>query len=342
MSDFLNSMKADLSSRRMLPILVIVGLALIAAVAYAVMGGGGSSPSTSASAVTPVPAATSVSGILVSPAPTSAEKPIAETTSGTVHRGGTPPRNPFQPLPSKTAKTASSSPATGGGTTTPASGAAGGSGSSSSSSESGSGSGSSSAPSGGSSTTPAKKSQKPAAPKTVYKVAVGFGTAPAGTPPAEAKLTAFTDLKRQQPLPDAKQPLVVFRGVIAGGGSATFTLVGEAILRGPAACVPNASQCLSIDLKVGQSEELEYIPLGGAAVVYQLQVVSITSTTTTASAARAFAGESKAGLQFLHHAGLAALPGLRYSDAKGVLVFPGHGAFAARAHSAVRHEHHKH
>jgi hypothetical protein len=169
-------------------------------------------------------------------------------------------------------------------------------------------------------------------------VAVLFGAVPAGTPALSAQLTPYEDLTRQQPLPDAKQPLIVFRGVIAGGKSATFTLVGEAILRGSAACLPSASQCQAIDLKVGQSEELEYTPPGAsAAVVYQLEVASITSKKATASAARsAFRGESQAGLRLLRHIGLGALPGLRYSGANGVLVFAGHRAFSARAHVALR------
>ena len=113
-----------------------------------------------------------------------------------------------------------------------------------------------------------------------------FGVIPAGLTAASAQLTPYANLKRQQPLPSAKQPLVVFRGVTAGGKSATFTLVGEAILRGGAKCLPSASQCQAIDLKTGQTEELEYLPPTGAAVTYELQLVDITSTKATASAAR--------------------------------------------------------
>ena len=88
---------------------------------------------------------------------------------------------------------------------------------------------------------------------------------PAGSPSPSPTLTPYEHLKRQQPLPSSTQPLVVFRGVTAGGKSASFTLVGEAILRGSAACLPNASQCQAIDLKPGQVEELEYVPPGSAA-----------------------------------------------------------------------------
>ena len=278
--------------------------------------------------------------------PSDTGQPVAETTSGSVHRNAGPSRNPFAPLPGTKVTTVKTAAAAAAGTPVASGGAGAGKGSSSSGassttpgsspeSSSGSGSGSGSA-GGGSSTTETKKSSPKSKPQTVYHVAVLFGTAPADTPPLTAQLTPYEDLKRQQPLPDAKQPLVVFRGVVAGGQSATFTLVGEAILRGDAACLPSPSQCQAIDLKPGQTEELEYVPLGSAAVVYQLQVVSITSSKASASAARrAFRGESKTGLELLRHAGLQGLPFLRYSTAKGVLVFAEHQrAFSARAHTA--------
>jgi hypothetical protein len=165
-----------------------------------------------------------------------------------------------------------------------------------------------------------------------------FGAAAPGTPLASAQLTPYDELMRQQPLPSAQQALVVFRGVIAGGKSATFTLVGEAILRGVAVCRPSASQCQAIDLQAGQTEELEYAPPGGTATTYMLHIVAIKAVKAKAAAARrVLAGQSKAGLRLLRSFGLAALPGLRYSGAKGVLVFAGHKAFPARARIAKPH-----
>jgi hypothetical protein len=328
MNDFLSSVKDDLLDRRMLPILALVCAALLAALAYAQLGGGGST-SPPSSTGSPAPDVTPRSGIAVSQAPTSTDQPVAETTSGSVHRAGAT-RNPFAPLPGAKAAQAAST-ASSGSTT-----------SSSSSSTSSSTTATSPESSGGSSSggaTPTPETKKPAEKEksqTVYHVAVRFGTAPPGTPPLTAQLTPYDNLKRQQPLPDPKQPLIVFRGVIAGGKSATFTLVGEAILRGNAVCLPSASQCQAIDLRPGQTEELEYIPLGGAAITYQLQMVSITSSKASASAAsRSFKDQSKSGLKLLRHAGLTALPGLRYSSAKGVLVFASRHASAAHAHVAA-------
>ena len=84
----------------------------------------------------------------------------------------------------------------------------------------------------------------------------------------------------------------------AGGKSATFTLVGEAILRGAGACLPSASQCQAIDLKPGQTEELEYLPPTAApTVTYELRVVSITAASQglrrRPAASRASAGRSR-------------------------------------------------
>jgi hypothetical protein len=133
---------------------------------------------------------------------------------------------------------------------------------------------------------------------------------------------------------------VVFRGVTAAGKSATFTLVGEAIIRGNGACVPNPSQCEAIDLKPGQAEQLEYLPPSGPPIIYELKVVKISkATATTASARIALSVESTAGREVLRRAGRLTVPGLRYSARKGVLVFvgrPGRGvhtdAVAPRGH----------
>jgi hypothetical protein len=329
MNDFLSSLKGDLLDRRMLPILALVGVGLVAALAYALLAGGGSSTPTPAT-VSPAVAPTPPSGIAVGQAQTGTGEPVAETTSGTAHRaGGGAPRNPFAPLPgAKTASTATSSTATS---------------ESSKSSESKTTESSSSSPGG---TPPSSETSQPEPKqkaKVTYRVAVRFGAAAPGTPAPSAPLTPYENLKRQQPLPDSKQPVLVFRGVIAGGKSATFTLVGEAIPHGGAKCLPSASQCQALDLKVGASEELEYAPLGGTPITYELEVVKIepvkakaASAASAASAADAFGGASKAGLKILREEGLIEIPGLRYSKDGSVLVFKHAGrAFAARARASA-------
>jgi len=310
MTDFLNSVKADLLDRRMLPLLVVLGAAFVGAIAYAVLGGGSTTVAPTAATVTP--ASPSVAGIVISQPPVGTNQAVAETTSGATHQRGGIARDPFLPLPGTQAKTSASA-------TTAVSSA-------SSSSKTASSGASTPSPSGSGGTTPAPASKpaQPAKPKTpalVYNVQVQFGLAPVGTPPTGPPLTSHAKLKRLTPLPDSKQPLVVFMGVTAGGKSATFTLVGETIIKGDGVCVPNASQCEAIDLKPGQAEQLEYLPPSGPAVIYELKVVKISQAkATTASARISLSGESKAGRELLRRAGRLTVPGLRYSPSEGVLV----------------------
>jgi hypothetical protein len=328
MTDFLDSLKSDLLDRRLLPILVLVGVAFLGALAYAVLGGGGSSstPAPVVSPPSPLSTGASASSISVTQAPTDTARPVAETTSGLAHRSAGASRNPFAPLPGATA-TSAATPATSGASESPSSA------SSSPTTPSGTGSGS---PTGGTTTPKAEKAPSKAKQQTVYTVSALFGAVPAASTSPDPSLKAYEHLKRAQQLPSSAQPLVVFRGVTAGGQSASFTLVGEAILRGTGACLPSPSQCQTLDLKPGQLEELEYVPLEGAPVIYQLQVVSIDASKASASAARRiFNSQSESGLRFLRDEGLQALPGMRYSADKGVLVFAGHPAFAARAHVAA-------
>jgi hypothetical protein len=325
MTEFLGSLKADLLDRRILPILVLLAVALVGALGYAAIGGGSSS-STLTPTLTPLSTGSSASSISVTQAPAATDQPVAETTSGSAHRSAGASRNPFAPLPGAKATSAATSettPATSGSSTSSSSG------SSSPTTSSNAGSGS---PSGGTPTPKAEKAPSKAKQQTVYTVSALFGAVPAASPSPSPSLKAYEHLKRQQQLPSSAQPLVVFRGVTAGGQSASFTLVGEAILRGTGACLPSPSQCQTLDLKPGQLEELEYIPLEGAPVIYQLQVVSIDASKASASAARRiFDSQSESGLRFLHATGLQGLPGMRYSPSKGVLVFAGHPGFAARA-----------
>ncbi len=315
MNEFLSSIKADLLDRRMLPLVAVVAVALAAAVAYVVLGGG-ETASTPSATVAEVPAAASTGVAISQVNPESAD---AEMTSGTSHQHQGKAHNPFAPLATPKATAAST-------TTTTAS--------SSTSATSGSSS------TGGSSTetkpTPATPTKPVAKPKTVYHVAVLFGVLSPGTTAQTAQLTPYENLALLTPLPSAKEPLIVFRGVTAGGKSATFTLVGEAILHGGAACLPSATQCEAIDLQAGRSEQLEYITPGGVSETYELRIVSITAGQASGAGVKSIlGGESKPGRELLRNAGLIAVPDMRFSSQAGVLVFAGHHAFAARAHAAA-------
>ena len=330
-SDFFSSLKEDLFGKRLLPFLIVLGVLLVAAVAYAVLGGGSSSSPTPVTAFVPGGASASVGAVAVTQAPANPNQPISETPEGTSKQHHGVAHNPFTPLPE--AKQASATNAKSA-TTSSSSSSAGSSGTSSS------GSKTSTSGAGGAAPTPSPTPTAPAKPKPpepVYHVLALFGLAPVA-PAVSSTLTPYANIKRLTPLPSATAPLVVFMGVNAGGKSATFTLVGEAILHGNGTCLPSASQCQAIDLRPGQVEQLEYLPPNGQTIIYELTVVSISSSKASAAAAqRSYRVQSRAGRELLRHSGVPALTELHYAPSKGVLVFAGHRAFATRAHSARRH-----
>jgi cell division septation protein DedD len=330
MTGFLNSLKADLLDRRLLPLVALVTVALVAAVAYAAFGGGSSSATPTASVLPSVPV-TASAGIAVSQK--TPENAVAEMAGATSvqHRGSA--RNPFAPLPGTKAASATNSSTS---TASP---------SPSASSTPAASAPSSSTPSATTPSTPAApstpaKPAKPAKPKTVYHVAVLFGALPEAGSAAKLELTPYEDLKLLTPLPSAAQALLVFRGVTAGGKSATFTVVGEVILHGQAECLPSATQCEAIDLAPGKVEDLEYLSPSGQLITYELTVVSIASAKASgASVKSALRGESKAGRALLRDDGLESIPYLHDSSQVGVLVFASRPAFGAHAHAAARRRH---
>ena len=108
MTDFFSSLKADLLDRRLLPFLVVLGVVLVAAVAYAVLGGGSSSAPTPVTASVPAGASAAVGDVAVSQAPANPNQPISETTEGTSKQHHGVAHNPFTPLPEAKKAAASS------------------------------------------------------------------------------------------------------------------------------------------------------------------------------------------------------------------------------------------
>jgi hypothetical protein len=337
MNELFAQIKADLTDRRLLPIVAAVCALLVAAIAYALLGGGGGGSSTPLRP-TPVPSGLPP-GIAVTGA--TAAKAVAETTDGYKEQKQGTARNPFIPLagpaPASAAANAATAPATSSSSAPSSSSSA-----STTSTETSSSSSSSEPSKSGGSGTGKPKSKV----KTVYDVAVKFGELPPGTTPEQAKLTEYKKLKLQTALPSTKQPLVVFRGVTAHGASATFTLVGEAILTGTGACLPSPQQCQAVDLKPGEIEQLDYLAPNGQTTIYELRVLTIESHLAVASRAKASAarrqadsaswGVSKTGEKLLRKAGLFALPFLRYSSDPGVLVFAPPSKHEHHAHDAKR------
>ncbi|HEY7953024.1 MAG TPA: hypothetical protein VID70_08540 [Solirubrobacteraceae bacterium] len=267
MSGLLASLKTDLLGRRLLPLVVLLGVALAGAVAYAVVGSGGSGSTTPVASLGP--AAPTPAPSLASPAPANPNVAVSETTSGVHYQRGGATRDPFVKLPEP--KKASTTPASSSGA------------SSKGSQTASSGAGSSSGGSGGTKptgpTNPNPEKPKKKVLQRTFQVAVLFGLAP---PPGQnPQLVSYENLKRLTPLPDKEHAQLVYSGVSASGQGAIFTLLHEAIVKGGGICLPSATQCEMLDMPVGKTEELQYVGSEGQAVTYLLQVVSIVKHETT-------------------------------------------------------------
>jgi hypothetical protein len=319
MSDFLGSLKADLTDRRLLPLVALVGAMLIAAIAYAALGGGGSS---AAPSPTPGPVPGPVGGLAVSQAQAGSNQAVAETTGGATDQRRGLARDPFAKLPGELATTAK--------TTTVRTATA-------TASTAGSGSGTaapSTASSGGSSkptethTAPAPPKPAPAKPKQLFTVALELGPL---TPTPQ--LQPYVGLTKATPLPSAKHKIVEYIGVTVSshGKSATFALGGEVILHGSATCLPSPTQCNLIDLKEGHSEQLEVVGPTGALEAWELKVVSIASAKAS-SAAVARVLQAQAGVARTLGPGTLSAAGIRFSRQAGLLVFGTRHAFGGGGH----------
>jgi hypothetical protein len=297
MNELLSSMKEDLLSRRMLPLLVIAGVALLGALGYvalaSVSGGSKASPGTS-SVVKPV---APLPGPAVASAPANPNAALSETTlgAGYQHRGKM--RNPFTPLPgsgstegggSGSASSGSSSAAggSGGSGSGESSGGASGGGSGESSGGSGSsGSGGGSNGSGGSSGSGSGAPQ-PSTPLNLYRVDVQLQQlSEAGTPIGAPQ--TFKGVAKLQPLPSKRRPLVAPMGVTGHGAGVLFLLLREAILHGKATCAPSAANCEAIDVRLHQGEELQVFENDGSVRWYRLTVTKIEKVSGGASASAA-------------------------------------------------------
>jgi hypothetical protein len=282
MTEFLQSIKSDLFSRRLLPFVVLIAVALAAAVAYAIIGGSSSStPAPVASVATPRVSG-SAPAMPVTVAPTNPNEAVSETPGGSRFQSQGPTRDPFIPLPSPAAETASTPSSTASGSA--GSSSSSGSGSSSGGSSSGSGGGSTGKGSGGGQEAPAPAPKKSSKPKFAYVVSVLFGAA-STTPGQPTTLTPYEGIKPQQALPSKQEERISFERVTNDGAGAVFKLVTPPILHGTGICLPSSSECQAIDIEPGHSEELEYVEADGQSVVYELKVVSITKG-NSASAAR--------------------------------------------------------
>lgn len=108
---------------------------------------------------------------------------------------------------------------------------------------------------------------------TTYSVGVRFGR--------DASAPIKNNLARLTPLPSARQPEIMFMGVMAGGRQAVFALGAGLQHTGPGLCRPSHTQCSAILLKAGQTEHI-VVPAaaGGQPQQLILRLVHIASIVT--------------------------------------------------------------
>lgn len=282
MSDLLSSLKADLTSRRMLPLLALAGLALLGAIAYVALGAKSGGSTSSAGASTPAQHVASLPGPAVSSAPANPNAAVSETTVGSGYQHGGKVHDPFTPLKGKSSSpaAASSSKPSGGGS---GAGPSTASGTSSPSSGGAPSSGESNGSSGGSRSSNENPSPSPTA-ISAYHIDVSLQRlSEEGQPVGKAQ--SFRDVIALQPLPSKHKALVEPEGVTGDGTGVAFVLVGEEIIHGKASCVPSAADCQDIDVKLKVPEELQYQEADGTVVAFRLTVTKIEKLGSSASVA---------------------------------------------------------
>ncbi len=319
MSDLLASLKADLTSRRMLPLLGLAAVALLGAIAYVALGAKSGNPSPPSSASTNPQHVASLPGPALSSAPANPNAAASETTVGAKYQHGGKTRNPFTPLKEKSSQSHSA--------TTPSSKASGSSSSAGSSTGAGSGS---STPSGGSQpSSGGGSSAPPSSSISSYHVDVALQQLSEEGNPV-GKVQTFQDVAELRPLPSKHKALVEPTSVVGGGAEVAFILLRPEIIHGNGKCVPSAADCQAIDLKLHASEELQYQEEDGTVLVYRLTVTKIEKISGS-SASAASAHSSAAGSALITRLHLTIPSSAAFGGSLGTIVG---GVGGASAHAA--------
>jgi hypothetical protein len=325
MTEMLQAIKADLLERRLLPFVALLVLALVAAIAYAMLGSGGSSNTPTVSVVSvPQPQPT----LSVKEATANPNVAVSETTSGLRYQRKGATHDPFKPLPSTSKAVRAATPTL---TSTSTAVSSRGSGSSG-----GSPAESKPTPSSPTPSTP-KQTTKPRQAKPQYVVSVQFALKPS-SPAPQPPLPSY-ELKLGDGLGPKASPLIKFAAVANKAKDARFRFVGEQppTLQGPARCVPSPTNCTMIQLVVGQTEELQYLQPDGSVATYQLRVLRVTKQTKAAGVARVATRRKKGSRTLiasalLHRVSSSVLGHLRYLPKTAMVVYAPH----RKGHSAVK------
>lgn len=320
LNEMLQSIKADLLSRRLLPVLVLVGVMVLSAVAYAATTGGSTTPS-NPPAPSPSSAGPTVSTVPLSTAPANPNEAVAETPGGMRFQSKGHERDPFTPL-SGAAKAASSGAGATKGTGAGGSSALTKPGSSSKGTNTGGSApvATKPIPAPGSSTAPTtnvapKHRHAGLTPTQSYRLALSL-TSQGGN------LDAIESLKRLSGLPSDDQPLLVYLGVLEGGHNALFVVQPGTVVNGPGACTPGPTDCEILSLAPGQIENLAVSTGGGDSEValFAVTTIKIDSHPTMAAADRARREEAASGRALLEASTLPSLALFEYRPTMGAVV----------------------
>jgi hypothetical protein len=191
--------------------------------------------------------------------------------------------------------------------------------------------------SGGTATTPAAPAPSTSTPATgttpappkkyeLYSIAVRFGDSSSDT-------LDKINLGRDKPLPDAKNPILVYLGVEKGAKRAIFMVDSSVTPQGDGTCAPSPADCETVHLHEGDTEFFDVKDAtGNVTAQYELDLVKIrTATTTSASkAAKSRASVSAAGRRAVraHEAKVGPLR-YRYDAATGTVERLGAKAWKA-------------
>jgi hypothetical protein len=312
MTEFLQSIKSDLLSRRLLPFVALSAVALIAAVGYAVSGGSSAPAPTSSGVAQSAPGPSGVATLPVTLAPANPNQAVSETPGGSRYQSQGPTRDPFTPLPSPPAakSAASSAPAKSSGSTSKGSPSSG---------TGRSGSGSSGSGGGSVAPVPAKPIPQPIhaglTSTQSYSVALSLTT-------FAGDLNTVDSLERLSVLPSEQQPLLVYLGVLKGGRHALFLVQPGTVVSGPGSCTPGPSDCEILSLAQGQIENLAVSTASGTSNValFSVTAIKVDQHASVASANHARREASAAGHALLKASTLPALPLFEYQPNVGAVV----------------------
>jgi hypothetical protein len=160
----------------------------------------------------------------------------------------------------------------------------------------------------------------------LYSIAIRFGD-------SSAESLNKLNLGRDRPLPDAKDPILVYLGVEKGAKRAIFMVDSSVTPQGDGTCAPSPADCETVHLHEGDTEFFDVKGETGSVIgQYELDLVKIrTATTTSASkAAKSRASVSAAGRRAVraHEAKVGPLR-YRYDAATGTVERLGAKAWKA-------------